>query len=277
MSYSSRISFEQYWSTCIDILKRQVKDLSHTPSRYEEVYRMIERLHSRVEQVRSKTDHQRFSINFAHVNAVQTALLELSRLINDTPRRCREAVNAMVVLLRFMREIHLGKAINQSLRRQISELEQYEASDAKCYIDRLIPQYLPSRMPDSLTSPDARIYAIRWRGFLSRLEMRATTLRDHPSWNRHVAEVTKGLLDEVQETKFAALIQALRIGAPHEELVCIADHCNLLILIVQAQMRALLHDPQKSEWVASILIEYLNSLDLNSGNSILSWSDDDFI
>jgi hypothetical protein len=179
----------------------------------------------------------------------------------------------MVAVLRFMREIYPIKTINQSLRRQIIEFEWNEASDPKHYIDRLIPRYLPSRMPDSLKFLDARIYAIQWRGSISLLELWATHLRDHPTWYRTVINEIRKLVNEVVEIKFNALTEAMGIGASHEELVCIADHCTLFILIVQAQMWTLSQDVEKAEWVASVLIEYINSLDLNSADSIPCWSD----
>ncbi|CAI7577204.1 unnamed protein product [Penicillium pancosmium] len=128
-------------------------------------------------------------------------------------------------------------------------------------------------MPDSLKTLDARIYAIHWRGSISLLELRATHLRDHPTWYRTVTNEIRKLVNEVADIKFSALTEAMGIGAPHEELICIADHCTLFILIVQAQLRALSQDTEKAESVALVLVEYINSLDLNSGGSIPCWSD----
>jgi len=272
----SKPPFDQYWTTCTDLLKTQIKDFSHIPSSHEEVARMMKQLHTKVAQVWQDTDHEEFTINRSHVNIVQAGILECSTFISGNPTRCREAVNSMIVMLRFMREIYPKKTLNQSLRRQINELERYEAPDAAHYINRLIPQYLPSKMPASLNSLNARIYAIRWRGFISLLELRATTLRNHPRWSKHVEIEIQKLLVEVKEIKFNALTDAMKIGAPCEELVCIADHCTLAILIVQTQLRTLSRDTEKAEWVASVMIEYLNSLDLHSGsNTIGRWLDDE--
>ncbi|KAK5800103.1 hypothetical protein VI817_002315 [Penicillium citrinum] len=272
----SKSSFDQYWTTCTDFLKTQIKDFSHIPSSHEEVAQMMKQLHTKVAQVWQDTDHEGFTINRSHVDIVQAGILECFTFIRDNPTRCREAVNSMIVILRFMREIYPKKTLNHSLRRQINELERYEAPDAVHYIKRLIPQYLPSQMPASLTSLDARIYAIRWRGFISLLELRATTVRDHPRWSKHIEIEIQKLLVEVKEIKINALTDAMVIGAPCEELVCMVDHCTLAILIVQAQLRTLSRDMEKAEWVASILIEYLNSLDLHSGsNTIGRWSDDE--
>ncbi|OQE28792.1 hypothetical protein PENSTE_c003G07941 [Penicillium steckii] len=268
--------FDQYWNTCTELLKNQLKDYSHVPSSHEEVARMMKQLHTKVAQVWQNTEHEEFKIDRSHVNIVLAGILECTEFINDNPTRCREAVNSMIVILRFMREIYPRKTLNQSLRRQIKELERYESPNASHYINRIIPQYLPSKMPASLTSLDARIYAIRWRGFISLLELRATTLRDHPRWSKHVEIEIQKLLVEVKEIKFNALTDAMKIGAFCEELVCIADHCTLAILIVKTQLRALNRDNEKAEWVALVLIEYLNSLDLHSGsNKIEPWSDDE--
>lgn len=278
MSSPLHVSFEQYWATCIDLLKGQIKNLSHVPSSYEEVSRSMEHLHSTVAQVWLNTDHQRVDLVTSHVSSVQVAIMECSKFTRDNPNRCREAVSSMVAVLRFMREIYPVKTINQSLRRQIIDLEWNEAPDSKHYIDRLIPRYLPSRMPDSLKTLDARIYAIQWRGSISLLELRATHLRDHPTWHRTVTNEIRKLVNEVADIKFSALTEAMSIGAPHEELICIADHCTLFILIVRAQLRTLSQNTEKAEWVALVLIEYINSLDLNSGDSIPCWSDsEDFI
>lgn len=270
-----KVSFEPYWAACISLLKCQIKDLSHVPSSYEEVSQIMGQLHSRVTQVWLNTDHQRLFLDTSHVSSVQLAIFECSRFIRDNPDRCREAVSSMVAVLRFMREIYPVKTINQSLRRQINDLEWSEAPDAKHYINRIIPRYLPSKMPDSLKTLDARIYAIKWRGSISLLELRATHLRDHPTWYRTVTNEIRKLVNEVAKIKFRALTEAMGIGAPHEELICIADHCTLFILLVQAQLRTLSQDSKKAEWVASILIEYINSLDLNSGDAIPCWSDNE--